>query len=129
MLNRPHAAASSDGGESSDRLLETRQDIEHDLVAKINSTLDPLLGSDKVPRRRIGRVRFFERRNKAKRFLTRPDSVMVSSQKSEDTSNTGGAAGVPGTASNLPRPAPSPPQRWLACHATLKASRTNPAAR
>src|SRR5690348_7525420 len=48
LLSRQHAAsAAPDGGESGDRLLEIRQSIERDLVAKINSTLEPLLGADK----------------------------------------------------------------------------------
>jgi flagellar M-ring protein FliF len=107
MLNRPHAAASSDGGDSGDRLLETRQGIERDLVAKINSTLDPLLGSDKF--RASASVECdFSSAEQSEEIFDPTHSVMVSSQKSEDTSTTGGAAGVPGTASNLPRPAAKP---------------------
>ena len=107
MLNRPHAAASSDGGDSGDRLLETRQGIERDLVTKINSTLDPLLGSDKF--RASASVECdFSSAEQSEEIFDPTHSVMVSSQKSEDTSTTGGAAGVPGTASNLPRPAAKP---------------------
>jgi flagellar M-ring protein FliF len=108
LLTRGRTALASDGSESSDRLLETRQNIEHDLVTKINSTLDPLLGSDRF--RASASVECdFTSGEQSEEIFDPNKSVMVSSQKSEDTSNTGGAAGVPGTASNLPRPAAKPP--------------------
>ena len=47
LLSRTHAAGAADGGASSDRLLEARQSIERDLIAKISSTLEPLLGPEK----------------------------------------------------------------------------------
>jgi flagellar M-ring protein FliF len=77
-------------------------------VAKINSTLEPLLGADKF-RAGASVDCDFTSGEQSEEIFDPNRSVMVSSQKSEDTSNTGGAAGVPGTASNLPRPAPRPP--------------------
>jgi flagellar M-ring protein FliF len=112
LLNRPHSAAASDGGDSGDRLLETRQGIERDLVAKINSTLEPLLGAEKF--RASASVECdFSSAEQSEEIFDPTHSVMVSSQKSEDTSTTGGAAGIPGTASNLPRP-PAKPATALA---------------
>ena len=107
LLSRPRAAAAADGTESSDRLLEIRQGIERDLVAKINGTLEPLLGSEKF-RAGASVECDFSSGEQSEEIYDPTRSVMVSSQKSEDTSNTGGAAGIPGTASNLPRPAPRP---------------------
>jgi flagellar M-ring protein FliF len=107
LLSRPRAAAAADGAESSDRLLEIRQGIERDLVAKINGTLEPLLGSEKF-RAGASVECDFSSGEQSEEIYDPTRSVMVSSQKSEDTSNTGGAAGIPGTASNLPRPAPRP---------------------
>lgn len=107
LLTRGRTTLASDGAESSDRLLEIRQNIEHDLVAKINSTLDPLLGSERF-RAGASVECDFTSGEQSEEIFDPNKSVMVSSQKSEDTSNTGGAAGVPGTASNLPRPAPRP---------------------
>src|SRR5579864_5202775 len=108
LLSRQHAAsAAPDGGESGDRLLEIRQSIERDLVAKINSTLEPLLGADKF-RAGASVDCDFTSGEQSEEVFDPNRSVMVSSQKSEDTSTTGGAAGVPGTASNLPRPTPRP---------------------
>ncbi len=108
LLSRVRAAAAPDGGESSDRLLEIRQGIERDLVAKINSTLDPLLGENKF-RAGASVDCDFSSGEQSEELYDPNRSVVVTSQKSEDTSTPGsGTAGVPGTASNLPRPAPRP---------------------
>jgi len=107
LLSRPHSMLASDGADSSDRLLELRQSMERDLVAKINSTLEPLLGADRF-RAGASVDCDFTSGEQSEEIFDPARSVMVSSQKSEDTSNGGGAAGVPGTASNLPRPAPRP---------------------
>jgi flagellar M-ring protein FliF len=108
LLNRPHSQLASDGADSSDRLLELRESMERDLVAKINSTLEPLLGAARF-RAGASVDCDFSSGEQSEEIFDPTKSVMVSSQKSEDTSNTGGASGVPGTASNLPRPAPRPP--------------------
>jgi flagellar M-ring protein FliF len=107
LLSRPRTPPSADGAESGDRILEIRQSIERDLVAKISSTLEPLLGADKF---RVGASVEcdFTSGEQSDEIFDPNRSVMVSSQKSEDTSTTGGAAGIPGTASNLPRPAAKP---------------------
>ena len=112
LLSRPRLAPSSEGTESGDRILEIRQSMERDLVAKINSTLEPLLGADKF---RVGASVEcdFTSGEQSDEIFDPNRSVMVSSQKSEDTSNMGNAAGVPGTASNLPRP-PAKPATALA---------------
>jgi flagellar M-ring protein FliF len=107
LLSRQRTAAASDGAGSSDRYLEIRQNIERDLVAKISSTLDPLLGADKF-RAGASVECDFSSAEQSEEVFDPSRSVMVSSQKSEDTSSSGGAAGAPGTASNLPRPAPRP---------------------
>ena len=48
--------------EPSEAALDYRQKIEHDLLAKINTTLEPLLGRRQVSRHRVGGVRFYQRR-------------------------------------------------------------------
>ena len=107
LLSRPHSLQASDGADSSDRLLELRQSMERDLVTKINSTLEPLLGADRF-RAGASVDCDFTSGEQSEEIFDPTKSVMVSSQKSEDTSNGPGAAGVPGTGSNLPRPAPKP---------------------
>ncbi len=107
LLSRSHASTAADGADSSDHLLELRQNLERDLVAKINSTLEPLLGAERF-RAGASVDCDFTSGDQSEEIYDPTRSVMVSSQKSEDTSNGPGAAGVPGTASNLPRPAPKP---------------------
>src|SRR3979411_3189147 len=81
--------------------------MERDLVTKINSTLEPLLGAEKF-RAGASVECDFSSAEQSEEIFDPNRSVRVSSQKSEDSSNPGGAAGIPGTASNLPRPAPKP---------------------
>ena len=47
LLGRPRAAGTLDGPEPSEAGLDYRHKIENDLLAKINSTLEPLLGANK----------------------------------------------------------------------------------
>ena len=106
LLNRPRRAASPDEAES-DAALEYRQRIERDLLAKINTTLEPLLGSERF------RAAVFvdcdsSSGEQSEETFDPTKSVMVTSQKTEDISGGSLANGVPGTASNLPRPTSRP---------------------
>src|SRR5579862_966933 len=47
LLNRARRASSPDDPQPSEEALEYRQKLEHDLLLKINNTLEPLLGADK----------------------------------------------------------------------------------
>lgn len=89
--------------EASDELIEYRQKLERDLIDKANSTLEPLLGA--------GRYRFglsidcdFSSGEQSDEVYDPEKSVMITSQKSEETNASASSGGVPGTASNLPRP-------------------------
>lgn len=105
LLNRPRHSLDDAGAGSSDARLEYRQSVERDLLGKVRATLDPLLGADRYRAGITAEVDFTSGEQSEETF--EPDkSVMLTSQKTEDVS--GGAAtqgGVPGTASNLPRPA------------------------
>jgi len=106
LLNRARKAASADGGEPSEAILDFRQKMEHDLLAKINSTLEPLLGADRF--RATASVECdFTSGEQSDETFDPTKSVMVTSQKTEDISG-GSVAGVPGTASNLPKPTSRP---------------------
>lgn len=107
LLSRPRKAAGADGGEPSEATLEFRQRLERDLVAKIHTTLDPLLGEDKF-RANVLLECDFTSGEQSEEIFDPARSVMLTSQKSEDVSNSGASAGVPGTASSLPRPTSSP---------------------
>ena len=109
LLSRPRraAVAGADGPEPSEALLDYRHGVERDLLTKINATLEPLLGADKF-RAGVSVDCDFSSVEQSEEIFDPSRSVMVSSQKSEDISGGAGASGVPGTASNLPRPTSRP---------------------
>ncbi len=107
LLGRPKREPPADGSEPSEAALEFRQGIERDLLAKINSTLDPLLGPDKF-RAGVFVDCDFTSGEQSEETLDPSRSVMLTSQKTEDISGASSASGVPGTASNLPRPTSRP---------------------
>ena len=107
LLNRPRKGLPGEGAEPSEGLLDFRQTVERDLSHKISATLEPLLGADKF---RVG-VSVdcdFSSVEQSEEIYDPTRSVMVSSQKTEDVSGGTGSNGVPGTASNLPRPTSRP---------------------
>jgi flagellar M-ring protein FliF len=108
LLNRARKASSPDDPEPSEEALEYRQKLEHDLLAKISHTLEPLLGAEKF--RATASVECdFSSADQSEESYDPSKSVIVSSQKTEDLSGgAAAAAGVPGTASTLPRPASRP---------------------
>lgn len=104
LLNRPRRHA-EDGSEPSEAALDYKHQIEKDLVAKVQSTLDPLLGENRF---RVGITADcdFTTSEQSEEVLDPTKSVMVTSQKSEDLLGQANNAGVPGTQSNLPRAVP-----------------------
>lgn len=107
LLNRARKPASPDDPEPSEAALEYRQKLEHDLLTKIDNTLEPLLGADKF--RATASVDCdFSSADQSEETYDPAKSVMVSSQKTEDMSGGSAASGVPGTASSLPRTTPIP---------------------
>jgi flagellar M-ring protein FliF len=108
LLGKPRASLDTDSGATS-ASLEYRQSLEHDLLAKIRSTLDPLLGSAKY-RAGVTLECDFTSGEQSEETFDPDHSVILTAQKSEDSagSSSSSSAGIPGTASNLPRPiAPS----------------------
>ncbi len=104
LLSKPRAEFDGDNGGSS-AMLEYRQAMEKDYLTKIRATLDPLLGSEKY-RAGVSAECDFSSGEQSEEVFDPNRSVMATSQKTEDVSGTQGSGGVPGTASNLPRPAP-----------------------
>jgi flagellar M-ring protein FliF len=103
LLNRPRKAAADEGSQPSEASLEYRQKIESDLLAKINATLEPLLGPDKF-RAGISVDCDFSSGEQSEETVDPNKSVMLTSQKTEESTGSAISAGVPGTAANLPRP-------------------------
>jgi flagellar M-ring protein FliF len=81
-----------------------RHKIEADLLGKVNSTLEPLLGANKF-RAGVSVECDYSGGEQSEEIFDPARSVMVSSQRTEDSSGSGTSSGVPGTASTLPRPA------------------------
>jgi flagellar M-ring protein FliF len=107
LLGRPRAPGSLDGPEPSEAALDYRHHVEADLLAKVNSTLEPLLGADKF-RANVSVECDFSGGELSEEVFDPEHSVMSTSQRSEDVSGGATASGVPGTPSTLPRPTSRP---------------------
>src|SRR5580700_11344146 len=111
LLNRPKRGPGDQSG-SSDSALEYRHRVEQDLTAKLNSTLEPLVGAGRF-RAAVSAECDLTSGEQSDESFDPNRSVMVTSQTSEDISSPSHAAaasgGVPGTASNLPDASPRPP--------------------
>ncbi len=106
LLNRPRRS-DADGADAPDALIEYRQTIERDLLAKVDHALEPVLGADKY---RVGASVEcdFSTNEESEETYDPEHSVMATSQKTEESTGASGSSGVPGTASNLPRPTSRP---------------------
>lgn len=102
LLSRPRRVG-METGDASDETLEYRERIERTLLAKVNSTLEPLLGPDRF-RAGVTVDCDFTSGEQSEETFDPAKSVMASSQKTEDIGGTVTPAGVPGTPSALPRP-------------------------
>ncbi len=108
LLSRPSLELDGEGRHSS-AMLEFRQSLEREYLAKIRSTLDPLLGPDRY-RAGVNVECDFTSGEQSEETFDPTKSVMVTSAHTEDISGAAAAtAGIPGTASSLPRPAPRLP--------------------
>jgi flagellar M-ring protein FliF len=103
LLSRPEPSSPEDA--ASDAALDYRQKVEHDLLQKISATLDPLLGHEKY-RASMSVDIDLTSGEQSEETVDPAKSVMLTSQKTEEmVGGSGSGGGVPGTASNLPRPA------------------------
>ncbi len=107
LLNRPRRAGTPEDGAGSDEALEYRQKVERDLLAKINTTLGPLLGADKF-RAAVLADCDLTSGEESEETYDPSKSAIVTSQKTDDASGGNLASGVPGTSSTLPRPTSRP---------------------
>lgn len=107
LLGRPRSPGTLDGPEPSEAALDYRRHVETDVLAKINSTLEPLLGADKF-RANVSVECDFTGGEQSEEIFDPEHSVMSASQRTEDTSGPASANGVPGTPSTLPRPTSRP---------------------
>ncbi|MBV9745070.1 MAG: flagellar M-ring protein FliF [Acidobacteriia bacterium] len=102
LLGRPRLS-DPDGNDPPAAVLEYRHREEADLLSKINTTLEPLLGPDKF-RAGVSVDCDFSAGDQSEEVYDPAKTVMVTSQRSEDSTGASSTSGVPGTPSNLPRP-------------------------
>jgi flagellar M-ring protein FliF len=107
LLGMPKPPESPDSPGPSEASLDFRHKIETDLLGKINSTLEPLLGANKF-RAAVSVDCDFTGGDQSEEIYDPARSVMTSSQRTEDSSAPVTTAGIPGTASTLPHPASRP---------------------
>lgn len=104
LLNRPKPVGLEDSAEASEAALEYRKQLERDIQTKIAQTLEPILGPEHF---RIGVSADIDLTSGdfSEEIFDPDKSVMVSSQTTQDMPAPGAPAqaGVPGTASSLPR--------------------------
>src|SRR4051794_27823649 len=107
LLNRPKPPGALDGSEPSAATLDYRHQVESDLLGKIGATLSPLLGPAKF-RAGVSVECDFTGGEQSEEIFDPARSVMISSQRTEDSTGAALSNGVPGTASTLPRPTSRP---------------------
>ncbi|HTS61504.1 MAG TPA: flagellar basal-body MS-ring/collar protein FliF [Candidatus Acidoferrales bacterium] len=107
LLSRPRPAGGLDGPEPSAAALDYRRQVEADMLAKINSTLGPILGAEKF-RAGVSVDCDFTGGELSEEIFDPARSVMLSSQRTEDATGAALSGGVPGAASTLPRPTSRP---------------------
>jgi flagellar M-ring protein FliF len=83
---------------------EYRETLERDLLAKINRTLEPLLGAEKF-RASVAAECDLTSGEESQETYDPEKTVMLTTTKTEENSGSSTMGGLPGTASSLPRPA------------------------
>jgi flagellar M-ring protein FliF len=105
LLGRPKDKSSPEGTEPSEATIEYQQHIEKALVSKINATLEPLLGAERFRAAVVAECDFTSG-DQSEEIFDPGHSVITTEQRTRETSTLASGSGVPGTASNLPRPTP-----------------------
>ena len=93
--------------DASDWMLDYKKQLEQNVLDKVIATLAPLLGAERF-RAGVTAECDFTSGDQSEETLDPSKSVMVTSQRSEDSGTSSSLGGVPGTQSNLPRPAARP---------------------
>ena len=83
--------------------LAYRKKLEQSLLAKVRDTLDPLLGADRYSAG-VSVECDFSLTEQSEELFNPEQSVISTSLKTEETTSRRQPGGVPGTATNLPRP-------------------------
>jgi len=103
LLNRPHAQGDGDS-QLAEANLEYRQQVESELLARINNALTPLLGPDRF-RASVSADCDFSTSEENEESVDSTRTAILTSQSTEESTGGLNSGGTPGTASNLPHPA------------------------
>ncbi len=97
ILAQPRA----EGTEVSSEQIEHQLKVEKELRRKILATLEPYVGFDRSRANVVAEIDW--NAGEQTEEIIDPETVLMNTQRSEELSQPGDPAGVPGTASNLPR--------------------------
>lgn len=95
-----------EGSEVSSEHIEHQRKIETELRRKILATLEPYVGFDRSRANVVAEVDW--NAGEQTEEIVDPETVPITTQRSEELSQPADPAGVPGTASNLPRQPATP---------------------
>ncbi len=104
LLSRPRRNMPGEGAGSSEAALEYRKSIEKDLQGKITATLDPILGMEHFRAGVSAEVDVTSADQSEEIYDPQKSAVLTSQTTHDGPASPLAAGGVPGTASNLPRP-------------------------
>jgi flagellar M-ring protein FliF len=107
LLNRPRAAQDNDS-RLAEANLDYRHQMETDFLTKINTAVEPLVGPGKF-RAGVSVDCDFTSAEENEESFDAARSMVVNSQTTEESTASAVTGGTPGTASNLPQPAPRSP--------------------
>jgi flagellar M-ring protein FliF len=113
LLNKPRGGDAL--GSGSEGQFEYQLTVEHELVKKLNETLDPVLGPGNY-RTGVSVECDFSGVEESEEVLDPTKSVVVSSQRTDESNGGRATTGIPGTASNLP----DPPATSAAANGTVR---------
>lgn len=102
LLNRPHATGDA-GEQLAVANLDYRQQVETELLTRINSALNALLGPDRF-RASVNVDCDFTSSEQNDEIVDSDHSAVLTSLVTEESTGAALAGGTPGTASNLPKP-------------------------
>lgn len=101
LLNKPRGGDAL--GSASDSQFEYQLNVEHELAKKLSETLDPILGAGNY-RSGVSVECDFSGIEESEEVLDPTKSVIVSSQRTDESTGGHGSSGIPGVAANLPDP-------------------------
>jgi flagellar M-ring protein FliF len=107
LIGRPRQRTGGEDFVQGDTFLEYRLGMEREMQTKLTQALDPVLGEGRF-RAGVSVECDFSAKEESEEALDPSRTVKTSEQKSEESNGARQSTGVPGTASNLPRPTSKP---------------------